>query len=70
MRGETGGTGPSWKMFVYWKLGFRQDMERFGISAGVVLGSCGRWGQWLVADKIRCGFGDVRRTFCVIAEVC
>jgi len=35
-----------------------------------VLGSCGRRGHTLAADEIRCGCGDVRRTFGVVAEVC
>ena len=31
-------------------LGYRQDKERSGISAGVVLGSWCRGGQWLAAE--------------------
>jgi hypothetical protein len=62
--------GILWKVFVYWKLGYRQDKERCGRSSGVVLEIWGRGGQWLVADEIRCGCGDVRRTFGVVAEVC
>jgi hypothetical protein len=40
-----------WEMCLFiGELGYRQEKERCGRSAGVVLGSYGRGGQWLAAE--------------------